>query len=99
MLRRAIVGIVRSVLGLLILAPVLALVAAALLDVGPAATVRFSIFPLALAVYDPLVTTSLWHSLVVAAAVAVGSLGRGCQPGSNPCARGNLVAACWPRAW
>jgi iron(III) transport system permease protein len=74
MLRRAIVGIVRSVLGFLILAPALALVAAALLDVGPAATVRFSIFPLALAVYDPLVTTSLWHSLVVAAAVAVGSL-------------------------
>ena len=74
MLRRAIVGIVRSVLGFLILAPALALVAAALLDVGPAATVRFSIFPLALAVYDPLVTTSLWHSVVVAAAVAVGSL-------------------------
>jgi iron(III) transport system permease protein len=74
MLRRAIVGIVRLVLGFLILAPALALVAAAVLDVGPAATVRFSIFPLALAVYDPLVTTSLWHSVVVAAVVAVGSL-------------------------
>ena len=73
-MRRAIVGIVQSVLGILILAPALALVAAALLDVGPAATVRFSIFPLALAVYDPLVTTSLWHSVLVAATVAVGSL-------------------------
>jgi iron(III) transport system permease protein len=74
MLRRAIVGMVRSLLGLLVLAPALALVAAALLDVGPAGTVRFSIFPLALAVFDPLVTTSLWQSLLVATAVAVGSL-------------------------
>src|SRR5205823_12932020 len=74
-------GSVRSVLALLILAPVLAPVPAAILDLGPESEVRLSIFPLALAVFDPLVWTSLWNGLAVAGIVAVGSLLIGVQLG------------------
>ncbi len=76
MLKRAISRVTTSVLGLVLLAPVLALLPAAVLDIGPApeSRTRFSVFPLALAALDPLVWTSLWNSLAVAVIVAVGSL-------------------------
>jgi len=76
MLKRAISWATTSVLGLMLLAPVLALLPAAVLDIGPApeSRTRFSVFPLALAALDPLIWTSLWNSVAVAAIVAVGSL-------------------------
>jgi iron(III) transport system permease protein len=55
---------------LLLLAPLAALVPAALLDLGPEGGVRFSIFPLVLTLHDPTVATSLGQSLALAAAVA-----------------------------
>jgi len=76
MLRRAIARATTSVLGLILLAPLLTLVPAAVLDIGPApeARARFSVFPLALAALDPLIWTSLWNSVAVAVIVAAGSL-------------------------
>ena len=76
MLKRAISRATTSVLGLVLLAPVLALLPAAVLDIGPEpeARTRFSVFPLALAALDPLIWTSLWNSVAVAVIVAVGSL-------------------------
>ena len=61
-------------LGLIALAPVVALVPSSLFDLGPETQVRFSLFPLALALYDPLIWTSLANSLTVASVVALGSL-------------------------
>ena len=76
MLRRAISRATTSVLGLVLLAPVLALLPTAVLDIGPEpeSRARFSMFPLALAALDPLIWTSLWNSVAVAVIVAVGSL-------------------------
>src|SRR5208337_3479645 len=76
MLKRAISWATTSVLGLVLLAPILALLPAAVLDIGPApeARTRFSVFPLALAALDPLIWTSLWNSVAAAVIVAVGSL-------------------------
>jgi ABC-type Fe3+ transport system permease subunit len=76
MLRRAIGRATTSVLGLILLAPVLALLPAAVLDIGPGpeSRTRFSVFPLALAALDPLIWTSLWNSVAAAVIVAVGSL-------------------------
>src|SRR5208337_1311033 len=76
MLKRAIGRTTTSMLGLILLAPVLALLPAAVLDIGPAleSRTRFSVFPLALAALDPLIWTSLWNSVAVAVIVAVGSL-------------------------
>ena len=76
MLRRAIARAATSVLGLVVLAPLLALVAVAVLDIGPEpdSLVRVSLFPLVLAAYDPLTWTSLWNSVAVAVTVACGSL-------------------------
>jgi ABC-type Fe3+ transport system permease subunit len=64
------------VLGLVLMAPVLALLPAAVLDIGPEpeSRTRFSMFPLALAALDPLIWTSLWNSVAVAVFVALGSL-------------------------
>jgi ABC-type Fe3+ transport system permease subunit len=62
------------VLGLLVLAPLLALVPAALMDAGPDARVRLSIFPPALAVYDPFVWTCVGHGLVLGATVAISAV-------------------------
>ncbi len=69
-------GAAICVLGLVLLAPVAALAIAGLLDIGPPpeSPLRISVFPLALTVFDPLVWTSLWNSLVVAVLVACGSL-------------------------
>ena len=76
MLRRAIGRATTSALGLILLAPVLALLPAAVLDIGPEpeSRARFSVFPLALAALDPLIWTSLWNSVAAAVIVAVGSL-------------------------
>ncbi len=76
MLKRAISRAASAVLGLVLLAPVLALLPAAVLDIGPApeSRTRFSAFPLALAALDPLIWTSLWNSVSVAMIVALGSL-------------------------
>ena len=76
MLKRAISWATTSVLGLILLAPVLALLPAAVLDIGPRpeSRTRFSVFPLALAALDPLIWTSLWNSVAAAVIVAVGSL-------------------------
>ena len=76
MLKRAIRWATTSVLGLILLAPVLALLPAAVLDIGPRpeSRTRFSVFPLALAALDPLIWTSLWNSVAAAVIVAVGSL-------------------------
>jgi ABC-type Fe3+ transport system permease subunit len=73
-LRRISTLIRPTVLGLTILAPIAALAPAALLDVGTDSRVRFSLFPLALTVYDPFIWTCLWNSLGVALAVAAGSV-------------------------
>ena len=76
MLKRTISWATTSVLGLILLAPVLALLPAAVLDIGPRpeSRTRFSVFPLALAALDPLIWTSLWNSVAAAVIVAVGSL-------------------------
>lgn len=76
MFRRAIRRLLNTVLGLVVLAPVLALLPAAVLDSGPAPEyrTRFSLFPLALASLDPLLWTCLWNSVAVALVVAVVSL-------------------------
>lgn len=74
MRQRAIAWAVRSGLGLAVLAPLLSLVPAALLDSGPDAPVRFSPFLLALATFDPLVWTCLWNGVALASAVSIGSV-------------------------
>jgi ABC-type Fe3+ transport system permease subunit len=53
--------------------PVLAVVLASLLDLGPDGHVRFSLFPLVLVLYDSLLATSLVQSLAMAAAIVAGS--------------------------
>lgn len=76
MLRRAIRRAISSVQGLVLLAPLVALLPAAVLDIGPEpeSRTRFSMFPLALTALDPLIWTSLWNSVAVAVIVAVVSL-------------------------
>ena len=76
MLRRAIRRVMAYLRELVFLAPVLALLPAAVLDIGPEpeSRIRFSLFPLALALLDPLVWTCIWNSLAVAGIVALGSL-------------------------
>lgn len=64
-------------LWLVVLAPALALVPAAVLDRGPAGEVRASVFPLALGALDPFVWDCLRNSLAVAVAVSAGSLALG----------------------
>lgn len=55
-------------------APLAALLAATLIDLGPTGLRRFSPFPLALRVLDPFVWTCAIQSTVFATAVALGSL-------------------------
>ena len=76
MLGQAIRRAIAIVLGLVLLAPVVALLPSALLDIGPEpeSRARFSVFPLALTALDPLIWTSLWNSVAVAVIVAVGSM-------------------------
>jgi iron(III) transport system permease protein len=57
-----------------VLAPALALVPGAVLDRAPDGTVRFTLFPLALAALDPLIWDSARNSLAAALAVTLGSL-------------------------
>jgi ABC-type Fe3+ transport system permease subunit len=61
---------VMTLLGL----PIVLLVPAALFDRGPSGEVRSSLFPFALAVWDPFVWVSARNSLIVAAIVTSGSL-------------------------
>ena len=63
----------RVLAGVLLVTALLALVPAALLDVGPEGEVRFSFFPLVLTCFDPFIRHCLGHSILVAAAVALGS--------------------------
>ena len=51
-----------------------ALLSAAVLDQGPDGTIRATLFPVALTVWDPFVQTCTGNSLVLAAGVAWGSL-------------------------
>ena len=61
-------------LGLVVVAPLAGLVAAAALDRGPDGAIRASIFPAALTLLDPFVGACVRNSLLMASAVAVGSL-------------------------
>jgi ABC-type Fe3+ transport system permease subunit len=59
--------------GLLLAVPLLSLVLAAIVDMGPEGRVRLTLFPLVLGLYDPVLATSLVQSVGISAAVAVGS--------------------------
>ena len=59
-------------LGLVVVAPLAGLVAAAALDRGPDGAIRSSIFPAALTLLDPFVGACVRNSLLMASAVAVG---------------------------
>lgn len=61
-------------LGLVLLAPALGLIPAALVDRGPEGTVRPTVFPLGLAVFDPFVRACARNSLAGSAVVTAGSL-------------------------
>ena len=87
MLRQATRWSVSVVSRLVVLAPVLALLPAALLDIGPDGTVRASIFPLVLTAYDSLLRTSTINSLGVSAGVAAGSVALGVSLGQILCRR------------
>ncbi|MGC8639858.1 MAG: hypothetical protein ACP5XB_08295, partial [Isosphaeraceae bacterium] len=65
-----------SMLALVLLTPLLALFATAVLDSGPGpgSAVRVSPFPLVLTAYDTLTWTSVGNSLAVSAIVACGAL-------------------------
>ena len=85
MLRQATRWSVSVVSRLVVLAPVLALLPAALLDIGPDGTVRASVFPLVLTAYDSLMRTSMINSLAVSAGVAAGSVAVGVSLGRILC--------------
>src|SRR4051794_7186334 len=70
--RRATAGI-----WLVALIPASGLLVAAVLDRGPTGAVRISVFPMALALWDPFVWDCLWNSVAVASVVALGSLAIG----------------------
>jgi ABC-type Fe3+ transport system permease subunit len=74
MLKRGIARVFGWVLRFVVLAPIASLLLATILDEGPEHGVRLTLFPVALAVFDPLVWTSLWNSLAVAIVVAVVSI-------------------------
>ncbi len=74
LLRRTTIWALPGLLGLIALAPIAALVPASIVDAGPEAQVRVSLFPLALTLYDPFVWRCYWNSLEVALAVAAVSL-------------------------
>ncbi len=76
-LRRVLRGSFRIGLRGVMLIPLLALLPAALLDLGPEGNARVTVFPLALALLDPFVWHCVGNSLAVAGVVAVGSLGIG----------------------
>jgi ABC-type Fe3+ transport system permease subunit len=61
-------------LWVVVLAPALALLPAAVLDRGPGGSVRPTLFPLALAALDPFLWDCVRNSVVVALIVAAGSL-------------------------
>jgi len=61
-------------LGLIVVAPLAALVARASLDRGPDGAIRASIFPVAITVLDPFVGASVRNSVLMATAVALTSL-------------------------
>jgi ABC-type Fe3+ transport system permease subunit len=63
-----------ALLGLIAVAPMAAIVGAAVLDSGAESQLRVSLFPLALAALDPFVWTCFWNSLDAALAVAAVSL-------------------------
>jgi ABC-type Fe3+ transport system permease subunit len=72
-----------AILWLVALAPIAALVPAAVLDVGTAQQVRVSLFPLALSLYDPFVWTCVWNSLEAALVVSGVSLAAGVALGQT----------------
>jgi ABC-type Fe3+ transport system permease subunit len=61
-------------LWVVVLAPALALLPAAVLDRGPGGTVRPTLFPMALSALDPLLWDCVRNSVTVAVIVAVGSV-------------------------
>ncbi len=71
---RAVARWMGTLVGLLVLAPAVALVPAAVLDRGPRGNVRSTLFPAALALLDPFVWTCTRNSLIIAGFVALGSL-------------------------
>ena len=73
MLQRAIAWAVGMALRLIALAPLAAIVPAAMLDSAPGSRVRFSLFPLVLTAYDPFAWTCLWNGIVLAAVVSIGA--------------------------
>ena len=74
MLQRAIAWAAGMAMRLIALAPIVAIVSAAMLDSGPGSRVRFSLFPLVLTAYDPFVWTCLRNGIVLAAAVSIGAI-------------------------
>ena len=87
MLQRAIAWAVRMALGLIAPGPAPGARARGDARFGPGSRVRFSLFPLALAAYDPFVWTCLWNGIVLAAAVSIGSVFIGVPAGLDPGAR------------
>lgn len=65
------------IVGLVLLAPAVALVPAAVLDRGPGGEARLTLFPAALGVFDPFVWACVRNSLAAAAVVTAGSLAAG----------------------
>lgn len=61
-------------LGLIVVAPLAALVAAAALDRGPDGAIRASIFPTAITLLDPFVGAAIRNSLLMATSVTLASL-------------------------
>ncbi len=66
-------GILQATIGVAFLATLLALVPAALFDLGPDGEARFSFFPVVLTLLDPFTRTCLGHSLAVAVVAALGA--------------------------
>lgn len=62
------------VLGLIVVAPLAALVASAALDRGPDGAIRASVFPTAITLLDPFVGTAIRNSLLMATSVTLASL-------------------------
>lgn len=67
---------------LLLGAPLIALVVAAFVDLGPEGRTRVSPFPLVLSIYDTILATSLVQSVAVAGSAALASLALGLTLGS-----------------
>ncbi|APW60033.1 ABC transporter permease [Paludisphaera borealis] len=66
-----------ALLGLVVVGPIVALCAAAVLDRGPGGEPRVSIFSVAITALDPFVWTCVRNSMIAAGAVAAGSMAVG----------------------